>query len=120
MRRVPERIGDGRFRITGAGDDTWQGVDEYSTLYAPAGGDEDWEAVVRILGDPARYHGRGRGVSYLLTGMIYCGVCGGRMYARPGYHSPDSPDRPENRYYQCMNNVVPRMARMGTDPEGQF
>lgn len=45
---VFERIGDGRFRITGAGDDTWQGVDEYSTLYAPAGGDEDWEAVVRI------------------------------------------------------------------------
>ncbi|KRE21210.1 ThuA domain-containing protein [Agromyces sp. Soil535] len=45
---VFERIGDGRFRITGAGDDTWQGVDEYSTLYAPTGGDEDWEAVVRI------------------------------------------------------------------------
>ncbi|GAA3885601.1 hypothetical protein GCM10022381_29680 [Leifsonia kafniensis] len=43
-----ERIGDGRFRIIGAGDDTWQGVDEYSTLYAPAGGDEDWEAVVKI------------------------------------------------------------------------
>ncbi|WP_198165963.1 ThuA domain-containing protein [Agromyces laixinhei] len=43
-----ERIGDGQFRITGAGDDTWQGTDEYSTLYAPAGGDEDWEAVVKV------------------------------------------------------------------------
>lgn len=43
-----ERIGAGKFRITGAGDNTWQGVDEYSTLYAPAGGDEDWEAVVKI------------------------------------------------------------------------
>ena len=43
-----ERIGDGRFRVTGAGADTWQGIDEYSTLYAPAGGDEDWEATVKI------------------------------------------------------------------------
>ena len=43
-----ERLGEGRFRITGAGDDTWQGTDEYSTLYAPAGGDEDWEAVVKV------------------------------------------------------------------------
>lgn len=43
-----ERIGAGKFRITGAGDNTWQGVDEYSTLYAPAGGDEDWEAVVKV------------------------------------------------------------------------
>ena len=43
-----ERIGDGRYRITGAGDDTWQGIDEYSTLYAPAGGDQDWEAVVKV------------------------------------------------------------------------
>ncbi|WP_161490306.1 ThuA domain-containing protein [Agromyces aureus] len=43
-----ERIGDGRFRITGAGDDTWQGTDQYSTLYAPGGGDDSWEAVVKI------------------------------------------------------------------------
>ncbi|HEY1105347.1 MAG TPA: DUF1349 domain-containing protein, partial [Agromyces sp.] len=45
---VFERLGDGRFRITGAGDDTWQGIDEYSTLYAPAGGDDGWEAVVKV------------------------------------------------------------------------
>ncbi|GAA1825092.1 ThuA domain-containing protein [Agromyces salentinus] len=43
-----ERIGDGRFRISGAGDDAWQGTDEYSTLYAPAGGDDAWEAVVKV------------------------------------------------------------------------
>ncbi|MFD4421091.1 ThuA domain-containing protein [Agromyces sp. NPDC058484] len=43
-----ERIGDGKFRINGAGADTWQGVDQYSTLYAPAGGDDNWEAVVKI------------------------------------------------------------------------
>ncbi|MCD2440921.1 ThuA domain-containing protein [Agromyces sp. SYSU K20354] len=43
-----ERIGDGKFRINGAGDNTWQGTDEYSTLFAPAGGDDNWEAVVKI------------------------------------------------------------------------
>ncbi|WP_022894858.1 ThuA domain-containing protein, partial [Agromyces subbeticus] len=43
-----ERIGDGRFRITGAGADTWQGIDQYSSLYAPAGGDDNWEAVVKV------------------------------------------------------------------------
>jgi len=41
-------LGDGRFRITGAGGDAWQGVDQYSTLYAPAAGDDNWEAVVRV------------------------------------------------------------------------
>jgi cytochrome c len=45
---VFERIGDGKFRITGAGADTWQAVDQYSTLYSPGGGDTKWEAVVRV------------------------------------------------------------------------
>lgn len=43
-----ERLSAGQFRITGAGDDTWQGVDEYSALYQPAGGDAEWEAVVEV------------------------------------------------------------------------
>jgi len=91
----------------------------YPAQWGPIVPREDWEAVVRILGDPARYHGRGRGVSYLLTGMIYCGVCGGRMYARPGYSSQDRPDTPDNRYYQCISNVVPRMARMVHRVDGE-
>jgi cytochrome c len=41
-------LGDGRFRITGAGGDAWQGVDQYSTLYAPAAGDDNWEGVGRV------------------------------------------------------------------------
>jgi site-specific DNA recombinase len=87
----------------------------YPAQWAPIVPREDWEAVVRILADPARKHSRGRGVSYLLTGMIYCGVCGGRMYARPNYVHRDGPQNPENpdgRFYQCVSNVVPRMARM--------
>jgi site-specific DNA recombinase len=84
----------------------------YPAQWAPIVPREDWEAVVRILTDPARKHSRGRGVSYLLTGMIYCGVCGGRMYARPDYSRQVSVENPEHRYYSCVSNVVPRMARM--------
>ena len=36
------------FRITGAGNDTWQGTDQYSALYQPAGGDDRYDAVVRV------------------------------------------------------------------------
>lgn len=43
-----EKVGTNQFRITGAGDDMWQGINQYSTLYQPAGGDEEWEAVVRV------------------------------------------------------------------------
>ena len=42
-----ERLASG-FRITGAGNDTWQGVDQYSALYQPAGGDDRYDAVVRV------------------------------------------------------------------------
>ena len=36
-----ERLGAGQFRVTGAGADAWQGTDQYTTLYHPAGGDDD-------------------------------------------------------------------------------
>lgn len=42
-----ERLASG-FRITGAGNDTWQGTDQYSALYEPAGGDDVYDAVVRV------------------------------------------------------------------------
>ena len=49
-----ERIGSGAFRITGAGADTWQGVDEYSALYQPGGGDDTtWEATVKVTAQDA-------------------------------------------------------------------
>ena len=43
-----ERLGAGQFRITGAGADAWQGTDQYTTLYQPAGGDDEYDAVVRV------------------------------------------------------------------------
>jgi site-specific DNA recombinase len=79
----------------------------YPAQWEPIVEREDWEEAVRILSDPARKPPRGRGVSYLLTGMIYCGVCGGRMYARPNYSA-----KYPGHHYHCISNVMPRMARM--------
>lgn len=42
-----ERLPSG-FRITGAGNDAWQGTDQYSALYQPSGGDDSYDAVVRV------------------------------------------------------------------------
>ena len=43
-----ERLGAGQFRLNGAGADTWQGTDQYTALYHPAGGDDSYDAVVRL------------------------------------------------------------------------
>ncbi len=44
-----EKVSDGVFRITGAGNNTWQGTDQYSSLFLPGGADDDsWEAVVKV------------------------------------------------------------------------
>jgi glucose/arabinose dehydrogenase/type 1 glutamine amidotransferase/regulation of enolase protein 1 (concanavalin A-like superfamily) len=43
-----ERLGAGAFRISGAGTNAWQGVDQYTTLYKPGGGDDEYDAIVRV------------------------------------------------------------------------
>ena len=43
-----ERLGAGQFRISGAGANAWQGTDQYTTLYQPGGGDDEYDAVVRV------------------------------------------------------------------------
>jgi site-specific DNA recombinase len=44
---------------------------------------EEWEAVKAILEDPARYkYERGGVAKHLLSGMIYCGTCGVKLYPR--------------------------------------
>ena len=46
-----EKLGTGRFRITGAGANAWQSVDQYSSLFLPGGVvDDSWEAVVKVEG----------------------------------------------------------------------
>jgi site-specific DNA recombinase len=48
---------------------------------------EQWEAVVAVLTDPARKRmGVGGTPRHLLTGMVFCGVCGARMHARRDRH----------------------------------
>ncbi|WP_210651190.1 OmpL47-type beta-barrel domain-containing protein [Nocardioides sp. SYSU D00065] len=43
-----ERLGAGAFRISGAGSNAWQGVDQYTTLYEPGAGDDEYDAIVRV------------------------------------------------------------------------
>jgi hypothetical protein len=55
-----------------------------------------WEAVCAVLTDPARKRAAvGRAPSYLLTGLLFCGVCGARMRGirrRNGHVSYGCPD----------------------------
>jgi glucose/arabinose dehydrogenase/PKD repeat protein/type 1 glutamine amidotransferase len=43
-----ERLGAGAFRISGAGANAWQGTDQYTTLFKPGGGDDSYDAIVRV------------------------------------------------------------------------
>ncbi|HSF37478.1 MAG TPA: DUF1349 domain-containing protein, partial [Nocardioides sp.] len=43
-----ERLGTGAFRISGAGANAWQGTDQYTTLFKPGGGDDSYDAIVRV------------------------------------------------------------------------
>jgi DNA invertase Pin-like site-specific DNA recombinase len=48
---------------------------------------EQWEAVVAVLTDPARKRmGVGGTPRHLLTGLVFCGVCGARMRAQRDRH----------------------------------
>ncbi|WP_152189228.1 ThuA domain-containing protein [Georgenia satyanarayanai] len=40
---------DGSFVITSGGANMWNAVDEYSSLYLPAGADENWSATVKVV-----------------------------------------------------------------------
>jgi hypothetical protein len=51
----------------------------HEATWAPIVDRDDWHAVVTILTDPARRPTKGRGPAFLLTGAIWCGVCGKRM-----------------------------------------
>lgn len=42
---------------------------------------------------------------YLLTGLIYCGVCGNRMYGRHSRKAFDSGKTWENDYYYCRTRL---------------
>ncbi|WP_168202603.1 ThuA domain-containing protein [Georgenia wutianyii] len=44
-----DRGEDGSFVITSGGANMWNAADEYSSLYLPAGADENWSATVKIV-----------------------------------------------------------------------
>lgn len=45
--------------------------------------ESDWQACVRILTDPARLNHHGAQVRHLLSGLVFCGPCGGSARLRP-------------------------------------
>ena len=64
-----------------------------------------WEQVRTILTDPRRLsQGRGKPTPYLMTGVLYCGLCGTRMRTeiKPVGKRPGGP---RIRYYRCKKEV---------------
>lgn len=43
----------------------------------------DWQACVRVLTDPARLNHHSAQVRHLLSGLVFCGPCGGSARLRP-------------------------------------
>jgi site-specific DNA recombinase len=64
---------------------------------------ERWEALKTFLEDPARAKGkRGRPPAHLLTGLVFCGLCGRPMGC--GYHGIRADGR-RVRQYKCRSGV---------------
>lgn len=80
----------------------------YPATWEPIVPRKDWDEVRTILLDPTRKPKQGRGPAYLLTGLIYCGVCSHRMraYGKAG----------AEKYYRCENwepdAKLPRVVRL--------
>jgi len=51
--------------------------------WGPAIDRQTWDHVRSVLLNPERLTLRNKPTKYLLTGLVYCGVCGGRMMSRP-------------------------------------
>lgn len=63
--------------------------------WPPIVDEEIWESVRLLLTDPARDHSPAdKSLKYLLTNMIYCGVCGGKLTVG---------GREGRRLYSCKN-----------------
>ena len=114
-REVPTASGNGRLwhpatirnlfrskRIAGIRED--EGA-EYPASWPAIISVEDWERVSLVLGDAARYVGAAKkGVrSYLLTGIIECGICGadGKTHVKLYAGATWGRDRIPARRYHC-------------------
>jgi site-specific DNA recombinase len=65
------------------------------------------EALVALYADPTRLRSR-RGGRWLLTGLLFCGKCGGRLTARPS---------PDHRRYTCDATGSPHLSVAATPLE---
>lgn len=71
--------------------------------------EEEWEAVQRVGAKRRAAHPRTLGNKRLLTGLIYCGICGARMNGRNGHarrrKADGSPVEYWNHYYACYSSA---------------
>jgi len=62
---------------------TWRGEDFGRGAWAPVFDPETHDRLVATLNDPGRRTAPSTRVKYLLSGLLACGLCGGRMFAAP-------------------------------------
>jgi site-specific DNA recombinase len=68
----------------------------YPGKFEPIITTEEYEAVKAILEDPARFKYEWGGLpKHLLSGMVFCGLCGNKLHVRKRY---------DNRIYYCSQN----------------
>lgn len=79
---------DGRKRSTATYEATWAAIVERKR----------WQRMITLLAASSRRTNGGRHARYLLTGMLTCGICKGKLTGRPRYgvrrygcHSPATP-----------------------------
>jgi len=77
---------------------------EYRAVWPSIIDREDWEQVQHILAAQERYKGATKkGVrTYLLTGYVFCGICGKPLMASGGV-TGNRPDREPHRAYRCRS-----------------
>lgn len=69
--------------------------------------EDEWDVVQRVGAERRAAHPRTLGNKRLLTGLIYCGICGARMMGKNGHarrrKADGSPIEYWNYYYACFS-----------------
>ena len=68
-----------------------------------------WQRVQALMASRSRIPNRAKTSHYLLTGRIFCGLCGGAMFGRrdPNRYSTKT-TKPFYEYYTCQNSSASR------------
>ncbi|WP_345803025.1 recombinase family protein [Microbacterium sp. AZCO] len=64
---------------------------------------ETWASYLAMRDDRGREGSWSNATKHLLSGLVLCGVCGGRMLARPEYRRTPDGERRTRMSYQCKD-----------------